>query len=410
MTLSELENTVRKYLLLADGDIIKLLAAFIVAARLPINPPWLFIVGASSGGKSALLKSLQLCKGVFPLDDLTPTTFVSGMRGLEGKSNSLLDNLLPNSILLFKDFTTIIQKDKDSRGAVVSQLRKIYDGDLSKRFGNGVTMDWKGKLSVLAGVTSKIYTTMPMFAAMGERFLQFVLKQPDRMQMATMAADNLDDAHAEREIAMAFTAFIDNTVIPKELPVIDNTTKSQLAELAEFTTRCRTQVEREFYGPSKAIVQVHFLEMPARVVKELLGMALGFQVINGGVVTDADRRVLCTIALDSIPNIRRLCLQALTRYDEVETAGLAVHLRYPTDSVRLHLQDLAALDAIEFQKGPGNRDRWRIKNSYRKIMEFHEGITHLGEVLTEEMPPPEDDLRAAAEEVFGQESDGAPNS
>src|SRR3990167_1862522 len=124
MLLSDLEAVVRKHLLLADSNIVKLLCAFVVASRMPINPPWLFIVGPPGGGKSMILKALQGITGTTPIDDLTANTFASGMRGREGKSNSLLHNLPPNSILIFKDFTTIISKDEQSRGAIVGQLRK----------------------------------------------------------------------------------------------------------------------------------------------------------------------------------------------------------------------------------------------------------------------------------------------
>src|SRR3990167_10614173 len=178
MTLAQLQAVVSKHLLLADSNIVKLLCAFVVAARLPINPPWFFIVGPPSGGKSALLKSLHDITGIVRIDDLTANTFSSGMRGQGGQSNSLLDKLIPNSILLFKDFTTLISKDDASRSMIIGQMRKIYDGDFRKIYGNSVEINFESKApAVLAGVTEKIYPSMAMFADMGERFLFWSFKQ-----------------------------------------------------------------------------------------------------------------------------------------------------------------------------------------------------------------------------------------
>jgi len=38
-------------------------------------------------------------------------------------------------MLLFKDFTTVLEKQKDERREIIAQLREIYDGFYSKKFG-----------------------------------------------------------------------------------------------------------------------------------------------------------------------------------------------------------------------------------------------------------------------------------
>jgi hypothetical protein len=390
MTLSELETIVRKHMLLADARIIKLLPAFVMAARLPINPPWLFIVGPPSGGKSQMLKSLEGCRGMFKIDDLTATTFISGMPNRNGESTSLLERLVPNSILLFKDWTTIISKEGESQSIVIGQMRKIYDGDISKSYGNTKQVNWVGKLSVLAGVTEKIHSSMEMFADMGERFLMFDFAQLDSIQgrkdVGRRAADNMDDSIAIGEMKPAFTDFIDNLKIPETLPVVDETTKEQIIDLAEFVTRARTPVLREKYNKEKPIIQVYKPERTPRFIKQVLGLAMGLQVVNGGPLTDYDRHILSSIALDSIQNIRRLCLKALTEYDQVETAALAVHLGYPTESLKMHLQNLATLNVVEFRKSRHGKDRWRLLDEYRVIMTEHDNIKQIGDIMEEQVP------------------------
>jgi len=179
MTLQDLETVVRKYMLLNDPHIIKLLCGFIIASRLPINPPWLFIVGPPSGGKTQLLESLLDVTGIEPMDNLTARTFASGMRARKGEeSNSLLDRLKPNDTLLFPDFTTFIQKEERAQAEIIGQLRRIYDGRFNDKTGAGVETNWKGRLSILAAVTEDIYPALAAFGTMGERFLLWDFIQP----------------------------------------------------------------------------------------------------------------------------------------------------------------------------------------------------------------------------------------
>jgi hypothetical protein len=387
MTLPELQSVVEKHMLLADKYIIKLLSAFIVTSQLPINPLWLFVVGPPSGGKTRLLSSLTEYDKIYKIDNLTSNTFASGNRSSDGSSSSLLDRLQPNAILMFLDFTTMISKEGVSQGEIIGQMRRIYDGEFYKSFGNGMNFKWQGKISVLAGVTEKIYPTSGMFADMGERYLMYEFRQPDRKEVGHRAADNLEDASANLEMTHAFAEFINGLTIPAAMPKIDQTTKDQIVDLAEFVTRARTPVERKKFSRDDRIEMKFTPEMPPRFVKQVLGLAMGLMVVNGGEILEEDRRMLCKIALDSIHPMRRQCLQALTLYDVgVETKALGAHLRYPTDSIRMHLENLEAVEVIDRIVTP-NKHLWKIKSQYKDIMQFYEGIKSTGKTLEEEEDP-----------------------
>lgn len=401
----ELETTIKKHMLLADPYIIKLLCSYVVAAKLPIRAPWLFIVGPSSGGKSMLLESLESLPLIFPIDDLTSTTFASGMKGKDGESNSLLHQLADNSTLVIKDFTTILSKDKEAQKTIIGQMRKIYDGDFLKKFGNGQKVDWKGKISILAGVTSKVHTTMYQLADMGERFLMYNLEQPDRIEQGMVATANLDTASKITDMKAAFVEFLTPLIdtLPQQMPQLSEDVRRSYVELAELATRARSAVERNEFSRDKEIRMVHFPEMTGRFATQLLVLACGIMVINGQPeLTESDKQLLYKISLDSIPNLRRICLQALTQFREVETASLAVHLKYPAGTLRLALQDLAALKVIDYTKA-GNRDKWQLHDNYRQLMSRYEQITMTEEVLdgleVAELPPP-DDLYSAAQVAF----------
>lgn len=381
MTLEDLEAVVKKHMLLADPHIIKLLCGFIVASRLPINPPWLFIVGPPSGGKTKLLEALLSVEGMVPIDNLTPKTFASGMRGKDGQSYSLLDNLMPNDTLLFADFTTFIQKDERQQGEIIGQMRRIYDGRFNNKTGNGVNVNWENrKISIIAGVTEEIYPALASFGTMGERFLLWEFLQADDYELAEMASHNLDDKPAKVEMEKAFAEFLNNFQIPA-ITTIDETTRKQIRDLSVFVCKARTGVRRKKYHRDNPIEQISKSEKPPRLVKQILGLGLGLQALNGGTMSDDDRHLLCKIALDSIPSMRRKCLQALTRYTNgVTTRGLAGMMNLPPETVRLHLQDLAAMELIKYSTISGH-DQWRLHDEYRGLVEVYEGIRPIGDIL-----------------------------
>jgi hypothetical protein len=398
MTIQELETIVKKHMLLADEGIVRLICAFIISARLlKTAPPWIFIVGASSGGKSMLLKSLEKISGIKPLDDLTSNTFASGMKKKPGdKSNSLLDKVNPGDILTFKDFTTILGKEKEQRSTIISQLRKIYDGDFMKTYGNGTEMKWKGRLSVLSGVTSSVYSVMSQFQDMGERFLMYVFEQPNRDEMAILSTLPRDNPAIDEEMQNAFKQCVDSIKVPTEVPKLDEDTRKEIAELSEFATRVRSRVERNEYSREKEIKQPHFLEMPGRFTTQIMSMAYGLCALNDdGKLTERDKKILYKLALDSITNMKRVCLQELTKFTWAETAALAVKMRLPVTSIRIPLQDLASLEVIEWKKGKGNRDKWSITDKYRRIMAKYDSIEMSADMLIAENE--DDDAYLAAE-------------
>lgn len=382
MTLAEVEKLIRSVYLLSDPGVIKLLAAAVISHRLLADPVWCFIVGPSSGGKTELITALSEVKGIYPISSLTANTFISGQKRL-GKETSLLLKLT-NHIISIKDFTTLLTTHKDTREEIMGQLREIYDGAYKKDFGTGDAVDWKGKVGLIAGVTTVIYIAKQLYSAMGERFVMYHLIQPDREAGTERAMDNADTIREKRqEIKIAFKEYLDNTVkIPERLPPLDPHLKAELIQLAEFSTRARSPIERDWRSSSKEMTFVHDPEMPFRFAMQLTTLAQALRVIDGGELNDTSRNILYKITLDSIDKQRRMCLQELTRYEKVETAGLATKLNYPTTSVRRWLEDLNALQLIDRIKS-GKADKWEIKPEYRKLMEKFEGIEMLNYELVE---------------------------
>lgn len=354
MLFQDLENIIKKYMLLEDKGIVKLLCAYVVALRIPIPPPWLFILGASSGGKSMLLNSLAQVRGYRALDDVTSASFLSGSRG-GGEEMSLLHNLPKECFLVFKDFTTILSKQKESRGAIIGLLRKIYDGEMSKKTGNiSATNNWEGKIGVLGGSTSSFYTKMADFADMGERTLAYIFQQPSKRDLGErIFEDGLNDFEAKETMRKAFKTYLDDSDInipPKvsDLPKFDRQTKDDILDLAELTTTARSGVERNFYDRDAPVMAKHFEEQIARFQKEIMALSYGFMLLNQhdtgqSILLPQDKKTLYAMALDTIPYNRRLILVQMAKLGFSSTEkSLSEYLGLDEKAIKIALGDMRA--------------------------------------------------------------------
>lgn len=407
MLFSDLENTFKKYLYLADDGIIKLIAAEIVANQLPIPPPWLVVVASSSGGKSAILDALKNIPTIFAVDKLTKNTFLSGAKARDGKETSLLFQLPKNGILSIKDLTTIIAMNAETRGEIIGQLRKIYDRDFSSSYGTGETVSWKGKVGLIAGSTTKIYTVLHEFADLGERFVLYHMKMPDALTALDWATKDkedgaIDDLESNKVMAETFAQFIRELKIPAKVPKFDEEARQELMPLANMATLARSAVERNKYSREKEQEFVHDREMPFRFMKVLMALGYGMQIINGtGKLEPSDKKILYRIALDSIPRNRKLVMNVLTEYQYCKASALQVPLNMERGLVERTLQDLNSLGIVDKLKD-GQALVWKLKQEFRETISKFEGLEMTNQRLVEDQEV--EALPEAAPEVVAWDS------
>ena len=120
--------------------------------------------------------------------------------------------------------------------------------------------------------------------------------------------------------------------------------------------RLRAAVDRHRY--TTEIEVVHGAEGTARLGLSLERLLAGLDTL--GVDRDMALKVVETVAMDSTPPIRRRAYEYLTGVAlQVETADVAVGLGLPTNTVRRHLEDLAANGLIKLVPGGnGEADQW----------------------------------------------------
>lgn len=373
----ELEAVFLKWMLLPDPSVIKFITGFYCANRLPGKALWAFLIGPSGGGKTEILNSLLDLNDIESISMLTPNTFLSGM---PGRSDASLLPKINNKIALFKDWTSILSLQKDAKAELMSQFREIWDGSMKKIFGNGQTRTWEGKVSVLAASTQAVDLNQQQYTHLGERFLNYRLVTPDRKSVAMRSLDN--DPQQEKmglEIRSAMYSFVKGVDFAKFVanpPVMPAEFKPQVVNLANFCTMARSGIIRDF-GMKKEVIFVPAAEMPTRISGQLSKLVSGLMMSNGGEFKEEDMDIVYKVALDSIPQTNKMVIQEMAKADSQSTSEIATALGYPTDPIKMYLENLAMLKVCRRVKDGGTGYRWTMEAEFAEIIRHYEGIEEL---------------------------------
>jgi hypothetical protein len=407
--LTDLQERITTFLLLRDPDLLPVILGARAAHRFGGTPVWLLLVAPPSGSKTELILALRRIPDTYFLSELTARTFASGLE-THGADPSLLARL-HEEVLLLKDFTTVLEMPHDERQAILAQLREIYDGRYDKTWGTGKELHWEGRLGLIAGVTPIIDKYHGVLAVLGERFLMLRVEQPDRKEMAAKALENAEHETQKRhELAVLVQGFIAS--LPVTPPSVPSVLRTQLAQMADFVTRCRSGVVRDGYR--RELEYAPEPEMPARLAKQLFELLRGVALVCGHEeATQEDYDRIARVALDCIPAARRTVLRVVATLttvaeDALTTTKVAQTAQYSTAAVRRALEDLQALGILHVTKGgQGVADKWQPREEWHAALDTltkvesavktrckttfseksEEGRTHMSEDVT----PPEDD-------------------
>lgn len=371
MVFQNVVKIINKWLLLKEPDeTLKVLLATVIANKFIGHPPlWLFIIAPPSSAKSELIAALNYVEGIFPLSSLTPQTFISGQIGKRKEDSSLLFKL-DNKILTFKDFTTVLSMHRDKRAEILSQLREIYDGQYKKSFGTGATIDWSGRVGFIAGVTPIIDTHYSIYTVLGERFIQYRMLQPTGFEMASLVMDTTNKTDImKKELRETISNFINNIKIPETNTIsIPEEIKTRIAHLASFCVIARSGIIRDY---NREITYKPEPEAPPRLCKQFLSLAYGLATINESKqITMDDYKIILRIGMDNLHPVRRKIIELLKNNEYLELSKFVEIMRYPSNTLRRYLEDLAALDLVEQHKGKeGMSDRWSLTSDTATILE-----------------------------------------
>lgn len=369
-TAEKIRKAFAKWLSLPNFDTVDVVAATLLANRLPGKAIWLAVVGPPATGKTEIVQALETCLNVHMEDGISPATFVSGFRISKTSTErfGLLEKMQDGKphLVVVKDFSTMLQKRPEQRGEILAQLRCFYDGKFQQVFGNGVTVTWEGKMGMIVCSTGQYDKELKSLATFGDRFLVFRPTEGNREEVAERASRNAGKTKGlEGELQEAFRLLDKIKVKP---PVVNLETRRMIAELADFVTRARSGVPRHPY--TREIEDVPELEGTARVAVQLTQLARGLMVyFERSELTEGDLDLLESITFSSISPIRVKVLVSMDLRGPNSGMNIARLLDMPQSLVRRSMEDLKMLDLIEYSdrggRSTGDKGGWEVKKKWK---------------------------------------------
>jgi len=367
--LVEVVATFRRWLHLPDPGALYVVLACVVANRLPGDPVWLLLVAASSSGKTEVLFSLSGLPEVVPAATLTEAALLSGVPRREqaaGATGGLLKALGEYGILTLKDFGSVLSMHRDARAGTLAALRECYDGAWDRPVGadGGKVLSWRGKLGLIAGVTTVVDRHHAVMDALGSRFAFYRVEIEERKEQSRRALEHVRRAKGMREeLREAVAGFFAGLELPAEERRLSESDVERLVALADFVTLARSPVERDAYK-TREIELVPDAEAPARFAGMLSSLLEGLRLI--GLDEPTAWRLVAKVALDSMPAQRRKVIEHLAEHEQTTAREAATMLGLPTTTARRTLEDLAAHGVVTRESGgEGKADTWALAAAIR---------------------------------------------
>lgn len=350
--LRDVEQTYRKWFgANYDLDLIHAACATHAAYYLKGDPLWVLLVGAPGSCKTETINGLRKA-GAFVISTITsPGALLSATRSSSKKDSfaatgGLLLRMKQQNkhFLIIKDMTTILSMHVHARQEVLAALREIYDGFWSRNVGNegGRTLEWEGRIGILAAVTEAWDHHQAVIASFGDRFVVFRVDSCVNRQAASLQAmqNTGHEKQMREELGKAIEALLDEATKAKDVELSPED-HLHLLQAADLATTARTHADRDYKGE---VSTVNSPEMPTRFAKQLVMLMRGAMAIGLG----HDRALALTLrgARDSLPPTRRAVMELLLRYEELTIMQMVDMTSRPYNSLRRATEELFFLKVL----------------------------------------------------------------
>lgn len=332
----------RKWLYMDDEEGIDCILANAIAALLPGDPLWMFVVAPPGATKTEICRAFT-GSHVYAVDTLTPQSLLSGFRGKEGQSVDILPDL-DGKLLVIKDFTSMLQKPERIRDEVFGRLRAAYDGTLVGAFGSGVKRQARqATFGILAAVTPIIDNYTTVHALLGERFVR-VRTHYDRRKSSRSALKHLGkEVEMRREIAEILRIALDfYKMKANAVPRLRADTIERIIALADATAIMRTGVMHDYQN---RIIAKPEAEVGTRLSKQFSRLAQALYIMGAYKYSH-----LIRVAKDTIPKTRLEMALYLKRNGGSFTSDIMKGLKLPRHVVANTGYDLDALEVLSVQE------------------------------------------------------------
>lgn len=367
-SIERFRENIRKWLHIEDSEILDTVLACMIAEKVGGDPLWLFLIAPPGGSKTEILRSFTHPEYFHHISDMTSKTLVSGLMIQEDKTESKEGNssrrkikdLLPQingKTLIFKDFTTILEKSRDERREIIAQFRECYDGTFSKKFGTiDETITYKSRFGLVAGVTPVIDKHWKIMQQLGERFLKVRMTE-DAEAITKRASENEGfETPMRKELEKNSNEFIAKLNLTRIPSFNEELFGDFICKIAKFIAYARTPISFNDNSDSFYFEYIATPEIPTRLVKQLKKLSKCLALIRGKEqVSQEEINTLLRVAKDTIPQDRRVILEAISRNQNKTINGSTRNMIFSEISIsetttRRILDQLNTLNLVIEQK------------------------------------------------------------
>lgn len=342
MDLLGLQRRIGNTLYLTDHDVLTALHGTLLANQAAREPVWLVLIGAPATGKTQLATPLEILPGVRLLNDISEKTFLSGLTMGKRGNQSLLPKLTAAGVyqLINLDFGNVFSKSPWVLEGILSQMRQIYDGQLTLDRGSGDSISWKGFMGFIGCATPTIYSHQQTISNLGDRFLFIRMDAPPGDEALDRALDNLDSYPSVTEaIKVEYRAYHETRRDPLMVTLSEGS-KRFLKQKAALLARIRAHVR---WDKNNEIAEEPFFESPTRIIRSGAMLLRGIAAANDDMVTAPEHeRIIERIFLDTAPPARIRVLQTISK-EPLEATVVSRRTGLGRSGCHGRLQELQAL-------------------------------------------------------------------
>lgn len=348
ISLETAKDKILQYLYFEDSDIIDIVLAAAISYTYESGPVWIILVGPPSSGKTEILRSIKGYKDTIFIESITDRTLFSGRPNAYGileKNNS------PFSLLINKDFGSILSKPSGEKGLILQQLRGIYDSEYHDATGSGkAPIEWHNRLNFISACTQDIESNsnQEILSDLGERFIYYKIK-PENDETARFKAKRIMQCDTSDRnvryivsknmlgVLKAYDGF-DGTHIK-----IPENIANTLIDLCTIAVKARTRIKRS--GFNKKVIEYHTSpECAIRMLKSIKGLLIGLTTIRGKKESDIeDLKTIARVILDSIPTYKKIILKIIIKKGYFGIKNCNIN----ENTIHLILEDFAIVGILD---------------------------------------------------------------
>ena len=378
-------------------NVVRIPFATLLGFRFGGIAPWLYVIGASGGMKSTILRSMRAIPDVLVGGEyMGAGAIVSGYVGpalrkarekarkdssktgklplVEGSPYSLA-SYLNGRCWIIHDFTQFTGNDRNSTARLQGTLRILYDGEQVGKFGNdeGAGAVYKAHFSLIAGVTPEVDRFRSSQSPLGERFVGFRFHQPSHedARAAVSAAIQGGDRRWMDALPDRIAAILARVPrIPLREIIFPEEITDRIVGLSICAAWLRTTPSKTYRGSIPEYEYSPVPERGTRVGKQIALITAGHAILSGRTsVTEEDvERVARELAWGSVPQRVLSITEAVYKRKVASTVAISEDVRLPSETVRSVCDDLGILGV--FQKMTVDRYRcYSLADDFKDIAE-----------------------------------------